>query len=54
MCKKKMLTNFHLAVKIDLVEVVYYFKHVFHLLCNKSVAPEDELLYCSLISYIVV
>ena len=29
--------EFHLAVKIDLVGVVCYFKHVFHLLCDKSV-----------------
>ena len=40
----------HLAVKIDLAEVVFYLKQVFHLLYNKSVTPAVELHHFSLIS----
>ena len=39
---------------ICLAEVVYYLKQVFHLLCDKIVTPVEELLYFSLILYIVV
>ena len=46
MCKK---TFFHINVKIDLVEVAYYLKQVFHLLYDKSVTPAVALLYFSLI-----
>ena len=53
MCMKKTLT-FHLADKIDLVEVVYYLKQVFHLLYDKSDMLAEALLYFSLILWIVV
>ena len=33
--------NFHLTVNIDLVEVVYYLKQVFHLLYDKSITPAE-------------
>ena len=39
----------HLTVKIDLVEVVYYFEQVLHLQYNKSVMPTAALHYFSLI-----
>ena len=44
--------TFHLTVKIDLAEVVYYLKQVFHLPCDKNVTPEEALLYSSLILYL--
>ena len=31
--------EFHLAVKIDLAKVVFYLKHVFHLLYDLSATP---------------
>ena len=43
-----------LTVKIDLVEVVYNLKQIFHLLCDKSVTPVKALLYFSLILLIVL
>ena len=49
MCKKKTFFKFRLAVKIDLVEVVYYIKNVFHLLYDESFMPAEALLYFSLI-----
>ena len=52
MCKKT--TSFHLTVKIDLVEDVYYLKHVFHLLYDISARPAEALLYFSLILWIIV
>ena len=39
MCKKTTFFKFHLAVKVDLVDIVYYLKQVFHLLCDESVTP---------------
>ena len=45
MCKKTTYSKFHLAVKIDLVEVVYYLKQVFHLLYDKSATPAEALHY---------
>ena len=39
-----------LAVKFDLVDVVYYLKQVFHLLHDKSATPAEALLCFSLIS----
>ena len=33
--------KFHLTVKIDLDEIVYYLKQVFHLLYDKSVTPAE-------------
>ena len=38
-------SKFNVAFKIDLVKAVYYFKVVFHLLCDKSVTPAEPLLY---------
>ena len=35
MCKKTKIKKFHLTVKVDLVEEVYYMKQVFHLLFFK-------------------
>ena len=49
MCKKATSEQSHLTVQIDLVEVVYYLKHVFHFLYNKSVTTAEELHYFSLI-----
>ena len=49
MCKKTTFLGFHLTVKIDLVEVVYYLKQEFTLLYDKSVMPAEALLYLSLI-----
>ena len=43
-CAIKKLLKFLLAVKIDLVEVVYYLKQVFHLLCDSSVMQAEALL----------
>ena len=43
MCKKT--TCFKFTVEIDLVEVVYYFKQVFHLLYDKGVTPAEALLF---------
>ena len=54
MCKKTTFVEFHLAVKIDLVKVVYYLKQVLDLLYTESVTPAEELLYFSLILWIVV
>ena len=34
--------GFHFIVEIDLVEVAYYLKQVFHLLYGESVAPAEE------------
>ena len=45
---------FHLTVKINLVEAVYYLKQVFHLLYDKSVTPAEELPYFHLILKIIV
>ena len=45
-----MKTKFHLAVKIDLVDIVYNLKKVFHLLYDNSVMPAEALPYFSLIS----
>ena len=39
------MIRFHLAVEIDLVEVVYYFNQVFHLLYDKGVTPAEALLF---------
>ena len=52
--KETTFLTFHLTVKIDLVEVVYYLKQVFHLLYDKIVWPIDDkpaeaLLYFSII-----
>ena len=47
---RKQLFEIRLTVKIDLVEVVCYLKHVFHLLYDKSVTLVEALLYFSLIS----
>ena len=43
MFKKTNFLPFHLTVKIDLVEVVYYLKQVLHLLNDKSVTPAVAL-----------
>ena len=43
------LKKSQLTVKMDLVDVVYYLKQVFHLLYNKNVMPADALLLFSLI-----
>ena len=43
--------KFHVTVKIDLVEEVYYLKQVFHLLYDKSVTPAETLLYFPIILY---
>ena len=40
-CARKQLFKFHLTVKIDLVEVVFYLEHVFHLPYDKSVTPAE-------------
>ena len=50
MCKKTTLNFFHLTVKIDLVEVDYYLKHVFHMLYYKNVTPAEALFHFSFIS----
>ena len=50
MCKKITLLQFHLTVKIDLVDEVYYLKQVFYLLYDLSVAPVEALLCFSSIS----
>ena len=42
-CAGKQLLIFHLAVKVDLVEVVYYLKQVIYLLPN--------LYYCNSLFY---
>ena len=52
--RKKKSLGFYLTVETDLVKEAYYLKHVFHLLYDYSVTPADELLYFSLILYIVV
>ena len=39
----------HLTVKIHLVEVVCYFKQVFHLLYAKIATPVEALPYFSLV-----
>ena len=44
-CARKQLLKLHLAVEIDIVEVVYYLMHVFHLLYYESLIPA-ELLLC--------
>ena len=44
---------FHLAVKMDLVEVVCYLIHVFHLLYVKSATPAEALLHYSQMLYMV-
>ena len=50
-CARKQLQKFHLAVKMNLVEVIYYLKQVFHLTYDKSVMPAEEaLLHFSTIS----
>ena len=54
MCKKTTFLTFHFTVKIDLVEIVYYLKQVFHLLHDESVTSAEALLYFSLILLIVV
>ena len=38
-------TNFDVTFILDLVEVVYYLKQVFHLLSDKSATPAESLLY---------
>ena len=43
-----------MAVKIDLVEVDYYLKQVFHLLHDKCFAPVEALLYLYFISYDII
>ena len=48
------ILKLHIAVKIDLVEEVYYLKQVFHLLYDKSVMPVEALFSLSLIVLIVV
>ena len=49
MCKKITLRKSHDSVKIDLVEVVYYLKPVFHLLFLKfhiiAKVDLDEVVY---------
>ena len=40
MCKKTTFLGCHLIVKIDLIEVVYYLKH---LLYDKSYTPAEAL-----------
>ena len=42
--------RFHLTVQIDLVEVVYNLRQVFHLLYNKSVTQGEALYFFSLVS----
>ena len=54
MCKKATSLNFHLTITIDLAEVIYYLKQVFHLLYDKSVAPAEVLPYFSLIIIIII
>ena len=44
------LFKIHLAVKIDLGEVEYYLKQVFHLLYDRGVTPAEALLYFSSMS----
>ena len=43
------ISKFNIAVKVDLVEVFYCLKQIFHLLYDKSVAPAEALLYFSLV-----
>ena len=54
MCKKTTVKKFHLTVKIDSVEVVYYFKQVFYLLYDKSVTPAESLLYFNIIDSCII
>ena len=42
-CANKSFLMLHFAVKIDLVEDVFHLKKVFHLPCDKSVTPAEEL-----------
>ena len=47
--QENAISKFHLTVKIDFVEVVYYLKQLLHLLHNKSVTSADSLLSFPLI-----
>ena len=49
MCKKTTSFKIHLAVKVDLVEEVYYLKLEFNLLYDESASPAEEFLYFSLV-----
>ena len=48
-CARKQLLKFILAVEMDLVDVAYYKKQVFHFLYDTNATPAEELLYISLI-----
>ena len=52
--RKQLFYKFHFTVEIYVVEVVYYYKQVFHLLYDTSVTPVEAILYLFIILQIVV
>ena len=57
MCRKSIFLTFNLTVKIDLVEVVFYLKQVFHLLYDNSATKVEggiTLLFLNIIDSCII